>query len=89
MTQTLQINNWKRFVAGVNWRSWCIGLQIHDFREECGCILIEINLLPVLFLLRLGDGTKLLRCTRCKKVLDRVNVDEDYAAKCLDCYYGF
>lgn len=29
-------SDWKRFVAGVNWNSWCIGLQIHDLRDNNG-----------------------------------------------------
>ncbi|MBG9772404.1 hypothetical protein [Brevibacillus laterosporus] len=56
MSQTLQINNWKRFVAGVNWRNWCIGLQIHDVRDKYGYVITEINILPLTFLLRFGDG---------------------------------
>ncbi|PPA85928.1 hypothetical protein C4A76_14885 [Brevibacillus laterosporus] len=86
MTQTLQINNWKKFVVGVNWRSWCIGLQIHDLRDSYGYVITEINLLPLTLLIRFGDGTKRLKCIKCKKVLDRVNVDESEEVKCLDCY---
>ncbi|MCR8994495.1 hypothetical protein [Brevibacillus laterosporus] len=56
MTKKPHANNWKRFASGVNWRSWCIGVQIHDLRDSYGYVITEINLLPLTFLLRFGDG---------------------------------
>ncbi|MCR8980912.1 hypothetical protein [Brevibacillus laterosporus] len=33
-----------------------VGVQIHDLRDSYGYVITEINILPLTFLLRFGDG---------------------------------
>jgi hypothetical protein len=79
-------NSIKRFAAGIDLKRWCIGLQVHDMRRRIGYIIAEINILPLTFYLRFGDGTKKLHCMYCRKYLGKVDPSENGAFYCMECY---
>lgn len=76
----------KRFAAGIDWTRWCIGLQIHDVRRKYGFVIAEINIMPLKFFLRFGDGMKKLHCMYCGKFLCKIDPSESELASCMDCY---
>jgi hypothetical protein len=76
----------KRFAAGIDLKRWCVGLQIHDVRRRYGYVIVEVNILPLTFYLRFGDGTKKLYCMFCGKYLCKVDPSESETASCMDCY---
>lgn len=80
------MHDWRQFAAGFNVSRWCIGLQIHDYRHRYGYGVIEVNLLPLSFYFRFGNGMKRLHCQLCDAFICEVDPDESESATCMQCY---
>jgi len=80
------MEEWKKFAAGFNTTRWCVGLQIHDWRQKRGYGVIEVNILPLTFYFRFGNGLKKLYCQYCESYIGDVNPEESESVSCMDCY---